>query len=273
MNFDVTEHMNLIVSISKSIAFAIVIFVVGRWITRKIVDFATKVMERSKVDDTIANFLGNVLYGFLLIILMMIVLSTLGVDSSSMITILGAAAVAIGFSLKDQLSNFAAGVLIVVFRPFSRGDFVDIKGLQGTVRDISLMNTRLITLNNHEVIIPNSEVTSNATTNFTSLQNRRVDLTISISYNADIKVAKDVILTVATNHDAVFSDPAPEVNVVGLGDNSVNIELRSWTANQSWLQVRSDILEEIKYALDRHNIEIPLPQRAVHLIKEEDNFN
>lgn len=266
--FDTSQLISLATSFGINLLVAVIIFFVGNWMTKKIVQIAEKIMERSKLDDTITNFLGNLLYGLLMVVVIMAALGKLGVNTTSFAAIIGAATLAIGLSLQDQLSNFAAGVLIVIFRPFNRGDFVDINGLQGTVRDISLMNTRLMTLNNHEVIIPNSEVTTNATTNFTSLPSRRVDIPVGIGYGGDIKLAKDEILKVAISHDDVFVDPAPVVNVVGLGDNSVDLELRVWTSNNTWLQVQSDLLEGIKYKLDENRIEIPFPQRTVHIVKE-----
>ncbi len=267
--FDMTKLSSIATSFAISFVIASIIFLVGYWISKKVVNIATKIMIRSKLDETIAHFLGNVLYAMLMVAVIMAVLSQLGVNTAPIMAIVGGAVVAIGFSLKDQLSNFAAGVLIVIFRPFRNGDFVEIDGLKGTVLKVSLMNTRLMTINNHEVIIPNSQVTTNATTNYTSLPSRRVDVPVGIDYKSDIKKAKEVILQVAATHKDVFVDPAPIVSIMGLGDNSVDLELRAWTSNQVWREVRSDLLEEIKYKLDENHIGIPFPQRTVHIVKEE----
>lgn len=192
-------------------------------------------------------------------------LSKVGVQTTSVVAILGGAAIAIGLSLKDQLSNFAAGIMIVTFRPFVRGDYIQINGFTGTVTEITLINTHLTTINNHDIIVPNSEITTSATTNYTSLPNRRVDITIGIGYDADIKTAKDIMLSLAKNNPIAFSDPAPIVRVTNLGDNSVDLTLNVWTTNADWWDMQCDLLEQLKYALDDNKIDIPFPQRSVHV--------
>lgn len=258
------------ITLFTNLVVAIAIFIIGKWIAKKIINVVTKMLERSKVDDTLINFLGNVLYGVLMLFIIMAALGKLGVNTTSFVAMLGAATLAIGMSLQAELANFAAGVLIVLFRPISKGDFVEINGEQGTVTDISWINTRFTTLNNHELIIPNSQITSSTTINYTSLPSRRVDVAVGIGYGADIKQARDVILKVATSHNGVFSDPAPIVNVTGLGDNSVDLLLMVWTSNKDWLQIQCDLFEAIKYALDDASIEIPFPQRSVHITGLEE---
>ncbi|MGO2277580.1 MULTISPECIES: mechanosensitive ion channel family protein [unclassified Psychrobacter] len=247
------------------VALAIIIFIVGRWLAKKAVSFSDRLMTRSHLDQTVASFLSRLLYGVLLVVVVLAALSKVGVQTTSVVAILGGAAVAIGLSLKDQLSNFAAGIMIVTFRPFVRGDYVQILGHTGTVSEISLVNTHLTTTTNHDIIIPNGDITTSATINYSSLPNRRVDITLGIGYDADIKTAKDIMIKLATDNPLSFADPAPIVRVTNLGDNSVDLTLNVWTTNDDWWSMQCDLLEQFKYALDDNKIDIPFPQRSVHV--------
>ena len=262
---DVANLTSNALSLVIKVALAILIFVVGRWLAKKAVTVAHKMMLRSRLDDTVANFLGRLIYGVLLVVVALAALSKVGVQTTSVVAILGGAAVAIGLSLKDQLSNFAAGIMIVTFRPFVRGDYVQISSYTGTVTEITLVNTHLTTINNHDIIIPNSDITTSAVTNYTALPNRRVDITVGIGYDADIKTAKNVMLNLAKNNPLAFTDPEPIVRVTNLGDNSVDLTLIIWTTNADWWTMQCDLLEQFKYALDDEKIDIPFPQRNVHV--------
>ncbi len=260
---------DLSVLLSKAIAVllqgvtALLIFLIGKMVARKVADFAKNMMEKSKLDHTLASFLGNMLFIVLMVIVVMAALGRVGVDTTSIVAIMGGAAVAVGLALQDQLSNFAAGVLIIMFRPFNKGDYVGVDGHEGTIEDISIISTSLKTLNNHEVIVPNSHMTSGALVNYTSLPNRRVDVTVGIAYDADIKLAKETMLAVAKRHELVFSDPQPMVMVKELGESSVDLALHVWSSNADWKLVQCDLLEEIKYAFDDKGIEIPFPHRVL----------
>jgi len=262
---DVATLTNNALSLVFKVALAILIFVVGRWLAKKAVTFAHRIMLRSRLDDTVASFLGRLIYGVLLVIVVLAALSKVGVQTTSVVAILGGAAVAIGLSLKDQLSNFAAGIMIVTFRPFVTGDYVQISSYTGTVTEITLVNTHLTTINNHDIIIPNSDITTSAVINYTALPNRRVDITVGIGYDADIKTAKEVMLSLARNNPLAFTDPEPIVRVTNLGDNSVDLTLNIWTTNADWWTMQCDLLEQFKHALDDEKIEIPFPQRSVHV--------
>ncbi|MCD1280098.1 MULTISPECIES: mechanosensitive ion channel family protein [Psychrobacter] len=253
------------VVLTTKLVLAILIFVVGLWLAKKAVAVAHKVMLRGRLDDTVASFLGRLLYGVLLVVVTLAALSKVGVQTTSVVAILGGAAVAIGLSLKDQLSNFAAGIMIVTFRPFVRGDYVQISSYTGTVTEITLVNTHLTTINNHDIIIPNSDITTSAVVNYTALPNRRVDITVGIGYDANIKTAKEVMLNLAKNNPLAFTDPEPIVRVTNLGDNSVDLTLNVWTTNADWWTMQCELLEQFKYALDDEHIEIPFPQRSVHV--------
>lgn len=247
------------------IILAILIFVIGRWLAKKIVHVAHGIMARGKLEETVASFLSRLLYGVLLIIVILAALSKVGVQTTSVVAILGGAALAVGLALKDQLSNFAAGILIVLFRPFVRGDYVQISSYSGTVTDISLINTHITTINNHDVVIPNSDISTSAIINYTKLPHRRVDVTVGIGYDANIKVAKEVLLATAKANPLSFSDPEPVVRVTNLGDNSVDLTLNVWSSNDDWYALQCQLLEEFKLALDEHNIDIPYPQRNIHV--------
>lgn len=255
------------------VIIALLVFVIGRWLAKKIVILANRLMVHSNFETTAANFLSRLLYGVLLIIVVIAALGKVGVQTTSMVAILGGAAVAIGLSLKDQLSNFAAGIMIVTFRPFVRGDYVQISSHIGTVTEITLINTHLTTINNHDIIIPNGDITTSAVTNYTALPNRRVDVTIGIGYDADIKTAKQLMLDVAKNNSLAFSDPEPIVRVTNLGDNSVDLTLNVWTTNGDWWSMQCELLEQFKYKLDDNNIDIPFPQRSVHVSGLEHLLN
>ncbi len=262
---DIASLTNNALSLAMKVLLAIIIFVVGRWLAKKAVVVAHKIMKRGRLDDTVASFLGRIIYGLLLVVVVLAALSKVGVQTTSVVAILGGAAVAIGLSLKDQLSNFAAGIMIVTFRPFVSGDYVQISGYTGTVTEITLVNTHLTTTNNHDIIIPNSDITTSAVTNYSALPNRRVDITVGIGYDADIKVAKNVMMDLAKNNPLAFTDPEPIVRVTNLGDNSVDLTLNVWTTNADWWSMQCELLEQFKQALDDEKIEIPFPQRSVHV--------
>ncbi|MBU5616474.1 mechanosensitive ion channel [Psychrobacter sp. TAE2020] len=262
---DVATLTDSVLSLLFKVLLALLIFTVGRWLTQKATRILHGIMIRSRVDVTAANFLSRMLYGVLIVIVALAALNQVGVHTTSVVAILGGAAVAIGLALKDQLSNFAAGIMIVTFRPFVKGDYVQISNFTGTVGEITLVNTHLTTINNHDIIIPNSSITTSAVTNYTSLPNRRVDITIRIGYDANIKVVKDLILKLAHDNPVAFNEPEPIVRVTNLGDNSVDLTLNVWTTNADWWSMQCDLLEQFKNVFDDEKINIPFPQRSVHI--------
>lgn len=248
-----------------NIILALLIFFIGKWVIKRIVKVAQLIMGRSQMDSTVANFLGNLLYGILIVVVLLASLSQLGVNTNSFVAVLGGATVAIGVSLKDQLSNFSAGVMIIVFRPFNRGDTVEIAGKTGMVQNITLINTRLVTTNNHEIIIPNGDITTSAITNFSMRPTRRVDVVVGVGYNVDLRQAKQIMLDIANNHEKALKNPEPVVRVTNLGDNAVNLTLYVWSDNADWFALQCDLLEQIKYGFDERQIDIPFPQRNIHI--------
>ena len=262
---DVATLTDSALSLLFKILLALAIFIVGRWLAKKVTVVVNRIMLRSRLDVTAANFLSRMFYGVFIVVVALAALNQVGVHTTSVVAILGGAAVAIGLALKDQLSNFAAGIMIVTFRPFVKGDYVQISSYTGTVAEITLVNTHITTINNHDVIIPNSNITTSAVMNYTALPNRRVDITIRIGYDANIKIAKDLILKLANDNAVSFSDPEPVVRVTNLGDNSVDLTLNVWTTNDDWWSMQCDLLEQFKYVFDNEKIDIPFPQRSVHI--------
>ncbi len=262
---DVATLTDSALSLLFKVLIALAIFIVGRWLAQKATTVANKIMVRGHLDVTAANFLSRIFYGVLIVVVALAALNQVGVHTTSVVAILGGAAVAIGLALKDQLSNFAAGIMIITFRPFVKGDYVQISSYTGTVGEITLVNTHLTTINNHDVIIPNSSITTSAVVNYTALPNRRVDITIGVGYDANIKTAKDLILKLAIENPVSFNDPEPIVRVTNLGDNSVDLTLNVWTTNADWWSMQCDLLEQFKEVFDSEKIDIPFPQRSVHI--------
>lgn len=253
------------VELGINILLALLIFFVGKWVGKRVLTVVNRMLERSRLDQTVVNFLNNLLYGLMIVAVLLAALNKLGINTNSFVAVLGAAAVAIGMSLKDQLSNLAAGVMIVIFRPFGRGDYVEVGGQTGTVIDITLVNTRIRTPANHEIIIPNGDIMTNSSTNYTSLPKRRVDVLVGIGYHSDIQKAREAMLSVASRHDKILKHPAPNVRVTALSESSVDLTLYVWTENDDWFDVQCDLLEKVKYAFDESGVDIPFPNRTVHI--------
>ncbi len=249
---------------------ALATFVIGRWIAKALVAALEKAMLRAKADPTLTNFLGNVAYGLMLAIVIVSALGQLGVSTTSAAALLGGAGVAGGLSLKDHLSSFAAGVMLIMFRPFRQGDFIDAGGVAGTVEEIRIIATVLRTPNNQQVTVPNAAIWGSTITNFNAKENRRIDMPIGISYTSDMRRARELALQVCTADDRVLTDPAVWVGVTELADSAVIVTVRPWVKTPNYWQTRSDLLERIKDSYDEAGIEIPYNQLDVHLHRSDD---
>ena len=247
------------------IALAIVIFIIGRIIARMITNLVKAALGRSNTDAMLTHFLGNITYGVLIIAVVLAALDSLGVNVTSLMAILGAAGLAVGLALKDSLSNFAAGVMIIIFRPFKIGDFISAGGASGVVDEIGLFATLMHTGDNQRVIVPNSSILGSNIINTSALPTRRIDLVISIGYDDNIGQARDIIMSILTSDERILADPAPGVAVSELGDSSVNLNVRPWVNSGDYWAVRADLLEGIKIKLDEAGISIPYPQQDVHM--------
>jgi small conductance mechanosensitive channel len=252
-----------------NLLLAAIVFLVGRMVARFIVKFADGVMTRANVDLSLKKFLGDLLYAVLLLVVVIATLGRLGVETTAAVAVLGAAGLAIGFALQGSLANFAAGVMIILYKPYRVGEVVNVAGHIGTVQAIHIFNTIMLSADSRTIIIPNGQITSGTIENLSAAGIRRVDMTIGIGYGDDMKQAKEVMMAVLEADDRVLKDPPPEVAVAELGDSSVNLVVRPWCTAGDYWAVKFDMTERIKNALDANGISIPFPQRDVHLHQQK----
>lgn len=248
-------------------AQAIIVFVIGKWLVTKLSLLVGKALQRSKMDAMLVTFVQSLLSWVLLLVVVIASLSQLGIDTTSLIALLGAAGLAVGFALKDSLSNFAAGVMLLVFRPFQIGDFVSVAGVSGSVEKIHVFTTTIITPDNKKNIVPNSAVYGGVITNFSAKETRRVDMIFGIGYEDDIKKAKEILTRLVVSHDKTRSEPEPLVVVSELADSSVNFTIRVWSKTEDYWSVYFDLQEQVKLAFDEAGISIPYPQMDIHTNK------
>lgn len=245
---------------------AIVLLVAGSIGARVLSRAVRRALERAHVDAGLTGFLSSVSRTILNVVVILAAASTMGIQMTSFVALVGAAGLAVGLAFQGALSNFAGGVLILVTRPFAVGDFVEAGGHLGTVAEIQVLYTLLNTPDNRRVVIPNGSLANSAVVNFSVNPTRRIDLTIGISYSDSIPRAKEVILEVLQANEAVLREPAPLVGVSGHGSSSIDILVRFWSLRENWLTVQHSLYEEIKNRFDSEGITIPFPQRDLHLI-------
>lgn len=251
-----------IVEYSPKVITAIIILFAGLWLTSVLTKTLKKLLIKREVDITLSNFVGNFMFWTLRILVFITVISNLGVPTSSFVAILGAAGLAVGLALQGSLSNFAGGILIILFKPFKLEDVIEAQGEIGTVKEIQIFNTRLLTFSNQSVYIPNGALSNGVIKNYTQEGTRRVDLIIGVDYNSDLKQVKDVILEVLSKNELVLKEPAPAVFVNELADSSINIAVRPWAKAENFMSVHSQTLEQCKMAFDKVGIEIPYPHQV-----------
>lgn len=244
---------------------AVLLLVVGWMASRVARSLLLGAMSRTKLDDTLAKFLANVAYSLLVILVVVASLNVLKVDTTSIAAMLAAAGLAVGLALQGQLANFAAGVIMIMFRLFRVGDFIEAGGTTGIVEEIKIFHTQLRSADNKQLILPNSSITSGLITNFSAKPTRRIDLTIGCGYDDDLRAVKQFLVSTIQTDTRVLADPAPEVRVLELGDNSVNFSVRAWVNSPDWWPTKCDLVEAIKLGFDEHGFNIPYPQRDVHL--------
>jgi small conductance mechanosensitive channel len=249
---------------------AIIIFIVGRWLAGMIARLLEKVMHRSNVDPTLAGFLRKLIYFLILAFVLIAAIDKLGVQTTSLVAVIGAAGLAIGFALQGSLSNFAAGVMLIIFKPFKAGDFVEVAGTLGSVVQVGVFHTTLNHPDNRRIVIPNGQITSDKITNFTAIDKRRIDMVFGISYDDDIRKAKEVLEGLVKSDGRILKDPAPTIAVSELGDSSVNLVCRPWVKPADYWDVHFDLTEKAKVALEGAGLTIPFPQRDVHLFEEKE---
>ena len=247
------------------IVSALAIFLVGRWIIKMLTRFVERMLRKAQVDKMLTAFAGNILYTALLVVVIIAALDQLGIQTTSLLAVFGAAGLAIGLALKDSLANFSSGVMLIIFRPFKVGDTVEAAGVSGIVEEVRIFSTILRTGDNREIIVPNSHIYSGPIVNLSARSTRRIDLVFGIGYEDDLRKAKQLIEAAFAADDRILDEPAAAVSVAELADSSVNINARPWVKTADYWAVRSGLLETIKLSFDNNGISIPYPQRDVHM--------
>jgi small conductance mechanosensitive channel len=248
---------------------AIAIFIIGKMIANWLKKLVIKVMKKADIDQIIIGFTSSIAYIGMLAFVVVAALGQLGIQTTSFIAILGAAGLAIGLALQGSLANFAAGFLMIIFRPFKVGDFVEAAGVSGSVQAIHIFTTTLITPDNKTIIVPNGKIGNDNIINYSAQATRRVDLTVGVSYDADLKEVRAILEDIVSKDSRILSDPAHQIAVAELADNSVNFVVRVWVESADYWSVFFDATETVKLRLDEAGIGIPYPQRDVHLYEHK----
>jgi len=256
---------NWLLTQGPDIVAGLIILIVGRWLVKGISVVARKSLTKSGLDQTLVRFLQKLIYYGLLTAVFITAMDQAGIKATSFIAILGAAGLAIGLALKDSLTDFASGIMLILFRPFQVNDVVTVAGITGKVERIDIFNTVILTFDNQKNIIPNTKITSNIITNISAMPTRRIDLTIGIGYDDDLLLAKNILKEIVAADDRILSDPAPIIAVSELADSSVNFIVFPWVKASDYGAVRFDLIEKIKLTFDEKGISIPYPQQDVHI--------
>jgi small conductance mechanosensitive channel len=252
-----------------SIVIATVIYIVGRIVVGILINVLGKIMARSNYDDMLIDFVKAIARAALMLFVIIAALNQLGVNTTSLVAILGAAGLAIGLSLQGSLQNFAAGVMLLVFKPFKAGDFIEAGGATGVVKSISIFTTVMTTGDNKEIIVPNGAIYGGNITNYSAKATRRVDMVVGIGYDSDLKKAKEILNEMVAADERILKEPAPTVAVSELADSSVNFVVRPWVASGDYWGVKFDFNEAVKLRFDAEGISIPFPQMDVHVHKND----
>lgn len=252
-----------------NVLIAFIIFIIGRMVARRLAELSRRVMQKANVDETLRAFLRNIIYYALFAAVIIMALGQAGLNVTSFLAVLGAAGLAVGLALKDSLSNFAAGVMLIMLRFFKKGDFITAAGESGTVTHINIFNTMLTTPDNKQIIIPNSSVLSGTIVNVTANDTRRVDLVMGIGYDDDLLKAKALLEKIVSEEPRVLQSPKPQIEVSELADSSVNFIVRPWCKTSDYWGVYFAITEKVKLVFDQEGISIPYPQTDVHIYKTD----
>ncbi|MDF1876272.1 mechanosensitive ion channel [Sulfurimonas sp. SAG-AH-194-L11] len=271
MEIEITQYSDVVITYASEyglkIIAALLIFIIGKWAVNKITALTKKLMIKAKIDTTLVEFAESLIYFVLLLMVMLASLNALGINTTSFLAVFGAASLAVGLALQGSLANVGAAVLIIIFRPFKVGDYVEAGGATGTVEDVNLFSTIIAPLDNRTVIVPNATIISGNITNYSKKPERRVDHVFGIGYGDDLKLAKETLMEIMMNDPRVLQDPAPFVAVSELGESSVNFITRSWVKTADYWDVYFSQIEKVKLTFDEKGISIPFPQMDVHLDK------
>ena len=267
----IEEFTPLAITYGIKLIMAVAVFIIGKWLVKHVSQLIKKSLIKSGVDTTISTFAANLTNGLLMAIVIIATLSQLGIQTTSFVAIIGAAGLAVGLALQGSLANFAAGVLIILFRPIKQGDFIEAGGATGVVNDISIFCTTMKTGDNKTIIVPNAAIMGGAITNYSTEATRRIDMVVGISYDADIRVAKDILNDIANSDSRVLKEPGVTIAVSELADSSVNFVMRPWVNSADYWPTRFDLTEQVKLRFDEAGIGIPFPQMDVHLQKNNSD--
>ncbi|HEX6384292.1 MAG TPA: mechanosensitive ion channel domain-containing protein [Anaerolineae bacterium] len=267
MNDLLTLLQTLAVTYGLRVLGSIAIFIIGLWLSRVVVNGFKRVLTKAQVDRTLVFFLGNVLYYVLLAIVFIAALSNIGIPTTSVVAILGATTLAIGLAMQDSLANLAAGVVIILLRPYQLGDYVEVGGAEGYVHDIKIFHTALTTRDNKVIYVPNSDVMDGNIVNYSRREWVRLDLVFAIGYGDDLLKAKRILQEIVAADERIAKEPAPVVAVQELGDSSVNLAVRPYVKVRDMIPITFAITEQVKLRFDEEGVEIPFPQRDVHLFQ------
>ncbi len=251
------------------ILYAVLIIFVGRWVVKLLLKIIKSALEKTSIEETVRIFVANLLNTLLMVIIFIAAINQLGIETTSIIAMLGAAGLAIGLSLQGSLANFAAGILVVIFKPYKVGDYIEAGSVAGTVLDIQIFSTVLKTPDNKIVIIPNGIIMKDSIVNYSGQATRRVDIIASCGYEDDIDKVKEILRDILNQEDRILAEPEPKIAVSELADNSINFIVRPWVNSSDVLNVRYSILEQIKKRFDEEGISIPYPQRDVHIYNHD----
>ena len=263
-----TQVSSIVGAYGLKVIGAILVLIIGRALARWARRAAQRGLERAQLDPTLVPFISGLVYTLAMVFVVVAVLGLFGIPTASFIAVLGAAGLAVGLAMQGTLSNFAAGVMLLIFRPFRVGDLVEVAGTLGVVKEIGIFATQINTLDNVRVVISNASVYGDKISNYTANAIRRVDLIVGVDYGDDLELVKRTILSVLVGHEKVLNDPAPQVEVVEMGDSSVNFVVRPWCATEDYWRVHFDVTQGCKERLEAAGCSIPFPQRDVHLFPQ-----
>ena len=265
-NFFIDANIvDILIAGAINLVIAAVIFLLGKWLARFAQKTLEKLLRNRQVDDVLVDFLGNIVFALIIVVAVVAAFDQLGIPATSFMAIIGAAGLAIGLALKDSLSNFASGVMLALFRPFTKGDFIEAAGVSGSVDEIRLVSTTLTTPDNKLVIVPNSAIYNDAITNYSAKETRRLDMVFGVGYDDDLKVVARILDKICSEHPKILGEPTTNIFISNLGDSSVDFAVRPWVKSDDYWSVRAEILETAKFELEAAGCNIPYPQTDVHL--------
>ncbi|MFO7576209.1 MAG: mechanosensitive ion channel [Pelovirga sp.] len=262
----------LIQAYALPMVWALIIVIVGRIIARALSNATARAMTKGRVDETLVRFSKNIVYTALMVFVILAALGKMGIETTSFAAIIAAVGLAIGLALQGTLGNFSSGVMLILFRPFRVGDFVEAGGVSGIIEEVQIFSTRMRSADNKEIIVPNGQIIGSTITNYSARETRRLDLVIGVSYSDDLKKVRAVLEDILAADERILTDPAPVIGVLALGESSIDFAVRPWVKTSDYWPLLFHLQETIKVRFDAEGISIPFPQRDVHVVKSNDDM-